>query len=153
MSTRRLFVALNLPGRERERIHLVCRPLRDRNLPVRWVDPENYHITLKFLGEVETDRLEFFAEIVARAAAGSAPFAVAFRGFGAFPTVSRPSVLWLGVEPTPALRCLKQEVERAFTSAGFDRRSWSYPELVDTFKRWISTRRCQDVGERTEVRA
>ena len=30
---------------------------------------------------------------------------------------------------------------------------WSYPELVDTFKRWISTRRCQDVGERTEVRA
>ena len=131
MSTRRLFVALNLPGRERERIHLACRPLRDRNLPVRWVDPENYHITLNFLGEVETGRLKLFTEVVARAAAGSAPFAVAFRGFGAFPTVSRPSVLWLGVEPTPALRCLKQEVERGFTSADFERETRAFhPHLT-----------------------
>ena len=37
--------------------------------------------------------------------------------------------------------------------AGVKQAGWSYPELVDTFKRWISTRRCQDVGERTEVRA
>ena len=127
----RLFVALNLPPRERERVNRACRPLRDRNLPVRWVNPENYHITLKFLGEVGTDRLKSFEEIVAQAAAGSAPFAVALHGFGAFPTALRPTLIWLGVEPTPALRCLKQDVERAFTSAGFEReRRAFHPHLT-----------------------
>lgn len=85
MSTRRLFVALNLPQGERERIHQACRPLRDHNLPVRWVDPENYHITLKFLGEVRADRLKCLEGTIAQAAAGSAPFAAALHGFSAFP--------------------------------------------------------------------
>ena len=131
MSTRRLFVALNLPQGERERIHQACRPLRDQNLPVRWVDPENYHITLKFLGEVRTDRLKCLEGIIAQAAAGSAPFAAALHGFGAFPTVHRPRVLWLGVEPTPALRCLKQVVEWGFTRAGFERETRTFhPHLT-----------------------
>ena len=98
---------------------------------MRWVDPENYHITLKFLGEVRTDRLQCIEEIVAHAASGSAPFAAALYGFGAFPTVLRPSVLWLGVEPTPAVRCLKQDVEWAFTSAGFERETRAFhPHLT-----------------------
>jgi 2'-5' RNA ligase len=109
--TRRLFVALSLPRTERERIHRACRSLRDRNLPVRWVDPDNYHITLKFLVEVRTDRLPCIEEIVAHAAAKSAPFAAALYGFGAFPADRRPRVLWLGVELTSVLRCLKQDVE------------------------------------------
>jgi 2'-5' RNA ligase len=119
--TRRLFVALNLPRTARERIHWACRSLRDRNLPVPWVDPENYHITLKCLGEVRTDRLQCIEEIVAHAAAKSAPFAAALYGFGAFPTDRRPGVLGVGVELTPALRCLKQDVEWVLTRAGFER--------------------------------
>ena len=66
----RLFVALNLPKKERGRIHLAARALRDQDLPVRWVDPEEYHLTLKFLGEVRGDRLDQISVILARVAAG-----------------------------------------------------------------------------------
>ena len=45
----RLFVALNLPKKERDRIYRASRILRDCELPVRWKEPEHYHVTLKFL--------------------------------------------------------------------------------------------------------
>jgi 2'-5' RNA ligase len=127
----RLFVALNLPKKERDRIHRAARTLRDQGLPVRWIDAEQYHLTLKFLGEVRSDRVERIEAILDRVATGSPPFSVDLTGFGAFPTVRRPRVLWLGVEPTPALRCLKQDVEWALSDAGFDRETRAFhPHLT-----------------------
>ena len=54
----RLFVALNLPKKDRERIHRATRKLRDEELPVRWVGMDAFHVTLKFLGEVRRERLQ-----------------------------------------------------------------------------------------------
>jgi 2'-5' RNA ligase len=127
----RLFVALNLPKKERERIHKSVRPLREQAMPVRWVDPEKYHLTLKFLGEVRSDRIDRICAILGKVAASSPPFSADLSGFGAFPTVRRPRVVWLGVEPTPALRCLKQDVEWALADAGFDRETRAFhPHLT-----------------------
>jgi 2'-5' RNA ligase len=127
----RLFVALNLPKKERERIHRAARPLREHELPVRWVPADNYHLTLKFLGEVRPERVDLIAKVLVRVAAGCAPFPANFGGFGAFPTIRRPRVLWLGVEPTPALRCLKQDVEWALADLGFERETRAFhPHLT-----------------------
>lgn len=116
----RLFIALNLPKKERTRIHRASRVLREADIPVRWVDPEHYHITLKFLGEVRKDDLPRIEASMARAAAGNRSFTTELGGFGAFPTVRRPRVLWLGVGANPELRCLKQDVEWASGDAGFE---------------------------------
>ena len=127
----RLFVALNLPRKERDRIHRAARTLRDQEIPVRWVEPDNYHLTLKFLGEVGSDKVDQIARILARVAAGSSSFSADLAGFGAFPTIRRPRVLWLGVEPTPALRCLKQDVEWALGDVGFERETRAFhPHLT-----------------------
>ena len=53
----RLFLALNLPKKERQRIQRAARPLQEGGLPVRWVDVEQYHVTLKFLGTVRKEAL------------------------------------------------------------------------------------------------
>lgn len=116
----RVFIALNLPKKERERVHRAARPLRDAGLPVRWVEPDNLHITLKFLGEVRQDRVPSVEERVATVAHSTAPLTLALAGFGAFPTVRRPRVVWLGVEATPELRCLKQDLEWALSDCGFE---------------------------------
>jgi 2'-5' RNA ligase len=127
----RLFVALNLPKKERERIHRASRPLREHELPVRWVPAENYHLTLKFLGEVRSERVEPIAAVLAHVATSCPSFTAELSGFGAFPTIRRPSVLWLGVEPTPALRCLKQDVEWALADLGFERETRAFhPHLT-----------------------
>lgn len=127
----RLFIALNLPEDEKERIQQAVAPLRNANLPVNWVDPQNYHVTLKFLGDIQPDRAERIGEAMSEVAAKTEPFTLEVEGFGAFPTIRRPKVIWMGVNATPALRCLKQDVEWALTDLGFDRETKAFhPHLT-----------------------
>lgn len=116
----RLFIALNLPKKERERIHRAARALRESEMPVRWLEPDHYHVTLKFLGDVRRERIPAVEEAMARVAGTTRAFNTDFGGFGAFPTIRRPRVIWLGLDANPELRCLKQDLEWALGDIGFD---------------------------------
>lgn len=116
----RLFIALNIPKKERQRIHRAARVLREENLPVRWVDLDNFHLSLKFLGEVRTDGLSAIEAAMSKVAEGTRAFSTSLGGFGAFPTIRRPQVLWLGVSASAELRCLKQDLEWALAVCGFE---------------------------------
>lgn len=116
----RLFVALSLPKKDRERIHRTARKLRETDMPVRWVDPVGLHITLKFLGEVRRERLEEVERTMNRVASTTKAFSTRFGGFGAFPSVRQPRVIWLGVGANPELRCLKQDLEWSLGDLGFE---------------------------------
>src|SRR5690606_28850714 len=107
----RLFIALNLPDKARQRLHSALAPLRDGGFPVRWTDPEDYHLTLKFLGEVRSEVIPVAERVIERVVRETREFPIAFGGIGAFPTIRLPSVVWIGVDPSPALRCLKQDLE------------------------------------------
>lgn len=122
----RLFVALNLPKKEKDRIFRAAKPLRDRELPVRWIEPDRYHISMKFLGEVQASRLDAVEAALEKVAMATALMELEITGFGAFPTIRRPTELWVGVEPSPALRCLKQDVEWALSTCGFDRETRAF---------------------------
>lgn len=116
----RLFIALNLPKKDRQRIYSAARPLRNEDIPVRWLDVDHYHVTLKFLGEVRRERLAAVEEAVAKVAAETKAFTTTLGGFGAFPTIRRPRVIWMGVGANPELRCLKQDLEWALGDVGFE---------------------------------
>lgn len=122
----RLFIALNLPKKERTRIHRAAAVLRDRDLPVHWVEAEKYHLTLKFLGEVRGSRRDPVEHVMEKVAAQTPPFDIAIRGFGAFPTIRRPRVLWVGAVATPELRCLKQDLEWGLAEFGFERETRAF---------------------------
>jgi 2'-5' RNA ligase len=122
----RLFIGINLPKKLRGRIDRAIRSLRDEGIPVRWIDPENYHITLKFLGEVRRERTPSIEEALAKVASTNRSFTAKLSGFGAFPTVRRPRVLWLGVEATPEFRCMKQDLEWAMGEVGFEPETRSF---------------------------
>ncbi len=131
ISAMRLFVALNLPKKERDRIYRVSRLLRECELPVRWVEPEHYHLTLKFLGEVPEDRMDGVQDALNHVGSTTVKLDLAVEGFGAFPTIRRPQVIWVGIEPSPALRCLKQDVEWALMGCGFERETRAFhPHLT-----------------------
>lgn len=116
----RLFIALNLPKKDRQRIHRAAGKLREEHMPVRWIEPDNFHVTLKFLGEVRRERIEVVEQAMMRVASSTKSFTTAFDGFGAFPTIRRPRTIWLGVDANPELRCLKQDLEWALGDIGFD---------------------------------
>ncbi len=121
-----LFIALNLPKKERTRIHKAGRALRDRDLPVRWAEPDDYHLTLKYLGDVRGDRRDPVEHVMEKVAGSTQPFEMTIQGFGAFPTIRKPRVLWIGAEATPELRCLKQDLEWGLAEYGFERETRAF---------------------------
>ncbi len=122
----RLFIAINIPKKERTRIHRGARALREQDYPVRWVKPDFYHLTLKFLGEVPPGAVPTVERVMEEVANTTGSFEMKIGGFGAFPTIRRPRVLWVGVDPSPALRCLKQDLEWALSDHGFGRETRAF---------------------------
>lgn len=117
----RLFIAINFTARERQRMHRAARALREAELPVNWVDTDAIHMTLKFLGEVRPEHVPAVKSAVARVAEKTRPFSLVMSGAGAFPTMRRPRVIWLGAEASPELRCLKHDLEWELAPLGFER--------------------------------
>ena len=119
----RLFVAVELDPEVRAEVAAAIDALRRHPVigaaSVKWVEPRNLHVTLQFLGEVESGQ----AEAVARALAPVSPLP-AFRAglgpFGTFPARGGPRVMWIGVrEGTAALGALREEVVRRLAPLGF----------------------------------
>lgn len=122
----RLFIAVNLTARDRKKIHSAVRDLRNSDYPVRWTEPDAYHLTLKFLGTVDPRQVEEVNALVEGVAAQTRPFDLNIKGIGAFPTIRLPQTLWVGVDPSPALRCLKQDLEWAMSRGGYERETRAF---------------------------
>lgn len=115
----RLFIAVNLPQDVRRALWDAVAPLRERRFPVRWVQPEGLHVTLKFLGEVARERESALRDAIARAVGDMRQFPLGLSGFGAFPTLERPRVVWAGCEPAPPLELVQHALEREMQELGF----------------------------------
>ncbi|MCK4349951.1 MAG: RNA 2',3'-cyclic phosphodiesterase [Candidatus Krumholzibacteria bacterium] len=90
--------------------------------PWRWIRPENYHITLKFLGETDEELLERLLEIGRETAAATSPFELSFGRFDTFPSISRPRILLFHAESGAArLAQLAGLLEEKLESLGFER--------------------------------
>jgi len=94
----RCFVALPLAEPLRRSAADVVAKLRSLPARVSWVRPENMHVTVRFLGDVPSDRLDALRSALDRAAADAAPFTLTYRGLGCFPPRGAPRTLWVGVE-------------------------------------------------------
>ncbi len=111
----RLFVALDLPHALRQRLADLAMGLPG----ARWVPPENYHITLRFIGETQSHMAE---EVdLALATLRGRSFSLSLAGVGTFEKSGRVSALWAGVERNPALEHLQGKIETALHRAGLPR--------------------------------
>lgn len=115
----RLFAAVPIPDPARAQILDLLTDLRSGDWPVRWVHDEGLHLTLKFFGEVGAERLEVIVEALRFAAEGAGPQPLALGELGAFPTRSRPRILWVGVQAPPSLELLQDRIERGSEAIGF----------------------------------
>ena len=85
---------------------------------VRWVPPENLHVTLRFLGDIEPARVASLAAHVRAQTAALAPFALQLGALASFPPGRRPRVVVLELAPEAPLAALAEAVERGVVAAG-----------------------------------
>ena len=117
----RLFVALNLPAELCDALHAGTAPLREAApREFTWARAEALHLTVKFLGDAEEARLPEIIEALAAATARHQMVELRVAGVGAFPSMARPRVVWLGVDPTPRLELLQHDLEAACARVGFE---------------------------------
>ncbi len=91
----------------------------DRYIKGNWVKPQNLHITLQFIGEVEESTLVGVLKAMQEVAQGQRPIDIKYRSLGVFPNPDRARVLWMGVsEGHDRLKALAREVIRANRRAG-----------------------------------
>ncbi len=117
----RTFIALELTGSIKNRAVRMQGMLASAVTDTKWVEPENLHITLKFLGEVPEQEIYHVCRIAQDVAQHHEPFELVVQGVGAFPHARRPRVLWAGVEQgAEPLRRLQAELEEAYARAGWN---------------------------------
>lgn len=89
---------------------------------IRPSPPEQTHITLRFIGDVQESKVKRITACAERASQGITPFDLRVSGIGAFPNQNRPSVVWLGAEPAGTLRTLADRLadELRTEGIGFD---------------------------------
>lgn len=117
--TIRCFVAVPVGDQVRETLARWLRSVRGRLPNARWVDAQNYHLTIKFYGEQGQAAVDRLPEALGGSLTGLGAFDVEITGIGAFPSLNRPRVLWAGVgEGAAGLQRLAGIVESA--SVGLD---------------------------------
>jgi 2'-5' RNA ligase len=119
----RTFIAVDLSPHVRSRVASFRDDLAEAVTGVKWVEPENLHVTLLFLGEVDDREVLAVCRRVSDVAAKHTSFAISVERFGCFPTPRRPRVLWVGIdEGADRLVGLHDEIETALAEQGGYRR-------------------------------
>jgi 2'-5' RNA ligase len=114
----RLFIAVNLSSKARGAIQNALDDFPVENPPWRWVTPDNWHLTLKFLGEIETARIDALSVALDNVRARHRSFDMTLGAFGGFPNLRSPRVLYFNVESgSSELEDLAHDVDGAVEKA------------------------------------
>ena len=133
----RAFLAILVPAETQRALYALQERLGGRERGWRWVrGPEQMHLTLTFLGEIDDHLQELLITEMEEIAGVCAPFPLTIQGFGFFPTPPRPRVFWAGVaDPDPALLSLKERLDERLLAYDYPRDSRPYTPHVTLARR------------------
>ena len=129
----RSFIAIELPDELKSGLAQLQAQLKiGKQLSVKWVDPYSIHLTLKFLGSVNIDRIGEITAAMEEAAQGIPPFYLEVKELGVFPNLRRVQVAWVGIMgEVDKLARLQERVDASLFCLGFARESRSFtPHLT-----------------------
>lgn len=121
----RAFISADLPAIPS--IESLIGDLREASRDLKLVSADRFHVTLKFLGDTEEGLVPEIVTAMREASAGISPFPLTVRGSGAFPNLSRPRVLWVGLEGADPLARIARSLDEHLRALGFgaETRPWS----------------------------
>jgi 2'-5' RNA ligase len=123
----RTFIAFELPPEVIRSLNQLQDALRKCGLKMRWVRPENIHLTLKFLGNISPDQIEPVHSAMISAASSKPAPKLSARGIGVFPGLKSARVLWVGLSgDLDALTAIQRGLEQRLETIGFSKEDRSF---------------------------
>jgi 2'-5' RNA ligase len=122
--TFRGFIAIDVPGGPA--LDALASDLRQASASLKVGDTDRLHLTLKFLGDTEEGLIPEIVTAIREATAGFRPFQIRVRGTGAFPSLGRMNVIWVGVDGAEPIARFATSLEASLEPLGFpqERRPW-----------------------------
>jgi len=115
----RAFIAIELPEDIRSALAALQEKLKTSGADVKWVEPQNIHLTLKFLGEIGDELKNKVCEALSCVAADNPPFAATINLIGGFPNIDYPRVIWVGIaEGDTQVKKIARELEDRLSKLG-----------------------------------
>ena len=150
MSQIRSFIAIELPPQIKLNIKDIQNRLKSSGSDVRWMRPESIHLTLKFLGNIEQERIPEISTVIEQCSTGNPSFMLDVCSLGAFPNERNPKVVWVGTkDESRHLHKLQRTLEKGLSKIGFreEKRAFS-PHL--TLGRVKSPKKKRELAQKLE---
>ncbi len=142
----RAFISVDIEGELSEKLYKLTESLKLTGADIKVVEKENFHITIRFLGNVPVDMIDKIEEIMKKAVENISVHKIKLKGVGAFPNESRPRVVWVGVEGDELLREINRVIERELRKMGFKPETKPFTAHV-TLARVRSGRRLNELSK------
>ncbi len=122
VETIRVFIAVSFNPKLTNKLRNLQGIFKRLSLNASWVKPENIHLTLKFLGDIETNRISQIFDPMVKTASKFACFNTKLSNLGVFPNWNRPRVFWIGLDDKEEIfKKLKEQLELELFNVGFPR--------------------------------
>jgi len=147
----RTFVAIDFSPQIRGKIGEIIEYFKTQtpDYALKWVEPQNLHMTIKFLGEVSEGHLRTIKDVLSDTLEGRSAFEIEVTGMGMYPSGQKPRVIWLGVEGSETLKDIHKSLDQALQKASIppDKRGLSPHLTIARVRRNVETLIVQDIGK------
>ncbi|MFH1519887.1 MAG: RNA 2',3'-cyclic phosphodiesterase [Candidatus Omnitrophota bacterium] len=115
----RAFIAVDLPGYLKDKITRLVKDFAECGLTFRWVKTKNLHLSLKFLGDIETSQIDEIKQVITKIAGSFKTFTIGFDNFGFFPNQRKPRIFFIDASKRGLLEDIARKLEEELEILGF----------------------------------
>ena len=126
----RVFLAIEIDEKLLDKIENIQKQFAECETPVKYVETENLHCTLKFFGEIDEDKVNDIIEVIENKIENHEPFKINIKKSGVFPNERYIRVLWLGMEDVEPFSNLQKDLDEEFVKMGFKKERSYVPHLT-----------------------
>lgn len=146
--TKRVFLAINLPDETKKQISLLLEKFKKKNntYDIRWIYPENYHLTLHFFGNLNGKQITLVQKSLNEAVKNIDSFEIKTGNIGYLPSKNDPRIIFVEIKETPELHKLIEKIELTLENLRFsiDKKPWKGHLSIARIKNYI---KCEKICE------
>jgi 2'-5' RNA ligase len=143
----RTFIAIELPEEIKKSLSKLQEQLKTTGADVKWVEPKNIHLTLKFLGERDDKKVKGIESLLSEVSSHNNSFKIRINSVGAFPNLNSPRVIWVGIdEGDSETKKIAQELEEKIAKLGIPKEERAFSSHI-TIGRKRSAKNLKELSE------